>query len=74
MPAFLEKDLESAAEKKGLSGKAEDRYVYGAMQNRGLIHGNKITPKGEALQAKHDADMRKQGQKQGQDQAFKGMK
>lgn len=49
MPAFLEKKLK--AEYPGDPG-----AVFGTMNKVGAMHGNKITPKGEAMQAKHDAD------------------
>ena len=55
MPKFLEKKLKREAAKQGLSGRRADRYVYGAMNNMGAMHGNKETAKGEAMQAKHDA-------------------
>jgi len=54
MPEFLEKQLKKAAAKKGKSGKAADRYVYGAMNNMGAMKGNKETAKGRAMQKKHD--------------------
>jgi hypothetical protein len=70
MPAFLEKDLEAEAKRKGFSGEQEDHYVYGALNNRGYMRGNKITAKGEALDAKHASDMRMKSQHH----AFGGMK
>jgi hypothetical protein len=54
MPEFLERSLKKAAAKKGKSGKAADRYVYGAMNNMGAMKGNKETAKGRAMQKKHD--------------------
>lgn len=57
MPKFLENALRHEARKKGLSGKHADKYVYGAMNNIGAMHGNKITVKGERMQAKHDAKL-----------------
>lgn len=59
MPNFLEAKLEQGAEKHGFSGKRADRYVYGAMNRMGAMHGNKITSKGKAMERKHAADMRK---------------
>ena len=56
MPKFLEKKLEAGATKAGKTGRAADRYVYGAMNNMGAMRGNKETAKGAAMQAKHDAD------------------
>lgn len=54
MPAFLETILKHAAAKKGFKGKRAAKYVFGAMNNMGAMHGSKITPKGERMQAKHD--------------------
>lgn len=54
MPEFLEKQLKKAAAKKGKSGKAADRYTYGALNNMGAMSGNKTTAKGRAMQKKHD--------------------
>jgi len=56
MPAFLEKALAHAADKKGLKGAEKDRYIWGTMNHMGVVHGNKITSKGREMQAKHDAD------------------
>jgi hypothetical protein len=56
MPKFLEQKLEASASKAGKTGRAADRYVYGAMNNMGAMHGNKETAKGARMQAKHDAD------------------
>jgi len=53
MPDFLESKLESAGRAKGKTGRALDRYVYGTMNNIGAMHGNKITPKGRAMERKH---------------------
>lgn len=54
MPKFLEQDLKKEASKKGFTGERADKYVYGAMNNLGAMSGNKETPKGEAMQEKHD--------------------
>lgn len=56
MPAFIEKKLRAEARKKGKTGAAADRYVYGAMNNMGAMSGNKETAKGKRMQAKHNAD------------------
>lgn len=58
MPAFLEKKLKTEARKKGMSGKQAARYVFGAMNNMGAMHGDKITAKGEAMERKHKAKLR----------------
>ena len=55
MPKFLEKILERSAAKKGLCGKDAKGYVFGAMNNAGAMKGSKETPKGAAMQRKHDA-------------------
>lgn len=59
MPNFLERILSKAAGKKGFSGKKKSAYIYGAMNNMGAMKGNKVTPKGQAMQAKHEKDMGK---------------
>lgn len=53
MPRFLENDLAAAAQKKGFSGRRAARYIFGALNNLGEMHGNQITAKGEAVEAKH---------------------
>jgi len=50
MPAFLEKKL------KAEYG-ANSSIPYAVMNKLGLMRGSKTTPKGEALQRKHDRDM-----------------
>lgn len=35
MPKAMEKALKKEAKKKGFTGERADRYVYGAMENRG---------------------------------------
>jgi len=57
MPKFLEKKLAGEAASMGKSGRAADRYVYGALNNMGAMHGNKETAKGAAMDAKHTRDM-----------------
>lgn len=52
MPAFLEKQLK---EEYGQHSPA----VYKVMNAVVAMKGNKETPKGEAMQAKHEADMKK---------------
>ena len=60
MPAFLEAKLKKEAASKGFSGKRADRYVYGAMNNMGVMRGNKETAKGERMQKKHEAKTKRQ--------------
>ncbi len=48
MPKFLEAKLKK--EYPGNPG-----AVYGTMNKLGAMHGNKETPKGAAMQKKHDA-------------------
>jgi hypothetical protein len=50
MPAFLERKLK--AEYPNNPG-----AVWGTMNKIGVVRGNKITPKGEAMQRKHERDM-----------------
>lgn len=57
MPKFLENLLQQAAAAKGLTGRAADRYTYGALNDMGAMKGNQITPKGAAMQAKHTRDV-----------------
>lgn len=59
MPNFLERTLMTEAAKKGMSGRKKSQYVYGAMNNMGAMHGNKVTPKGRAMQRKHEAKAKK---------------
>ena len=59
MPKFLEDKLKSEAAKKGKTGKAANRYVYGAMNNMGAMRGNKETAKGARMAAKHKRDTKK---------------
>lgn len=54
MPKFLEAKLK--AEYPG-----NDRAVYGTMNKIGAMHGNKETAKGRAMSAKHEADLKKHG-------------
>jgi hypothetical protein len=57
MPRFLEDRLKAQATKEGLAGKSLAHYVYGSLNNQGLMSGNKETAKGKALDRKHAADM-----------------
>lgn len=56
MPKFLESVLSKEADKKGFTGDRKDHYVFGAMNNMGAMRGNKETPKGKAMQEKHERD------------------
>lgn len=58
MPRFLENDLAAEAQKKGLKGRRAAKYIYGAMNNLGAMHGNKETAKGARMQATHDRQER----------------
>lgn len=49
MPARLRRELARAAATKGLRGERADSYVYGTLNNLGLMHGNKETAKGKAF-------------------------
>jgi len=58
MPKFLEDRLKAEAAKKGFTGKRADRYVFGGLNNLGVMHGSKETAKGEREEAKHEAKLR----------------
>ena len=53
MPKALENKLKKSARKKGLKGKRAAAYVYGTMNDIGVMHGNKITAKGRAMESRH---------------------
>lgn len=57
MPKFLEDRLMAEAASKGLTGRAADRYTYGALNNLGAMSGNVETAKGRAMDAKHARDV-----------------
>ena len=57
MPKFLEKQLQKAAAAQGLKGEAADRYTYGVLNNLGAMKGSQETPKGKAMQKKHEAKL-----------------
>lgn len=59
MPLFLERRLAAGARKKKLTGEKAKAYIYGALNNLGMMKGNKVTPKGEAAQEKHEEDQRR---------------
>jgi hypothetical protein len=61
MPKFLETKLEAEAAKQGKTGRAADRYVYGALNNMGAMRGNQETAKGRRMDAKHTEKMRHSG-------------
>lgn len=52
MPKFLEQKL-----KKEYGSKSD--VPYKIMNSMGAMHGNKVTAKGQAMEAKHNSDMRK---------------
>jgi hypothetical protein len=64
VPKFLEDKLKREADVKGKAGRDKARYVYGALNNMGAMHGNMITEKGRRMDAKHKRDM-KAGRKRG---------
>lgn len=51
MPKFLEDKLKAEYPNN-------PNAVYGTLNNLGAMHGNKETPKGAAMQAKHNRDMK----------------
>ena len=56
MPEFLEAKLKAEYRAKGKKGRALAHAVYGTLNAIGAMHGNKVTAKGERMQAKHDQD------------------
>lgn len=56
MPKFLEEKIKTEYRAKGKKGKALAHAVYGTMNTIGAMHGNKVTAKGERMQAKHDSE------------------
>ena len=56
MPKFLEDQLKAEAARKGKTGRAADRYVYGTMNALGVMRGSQETAKGRAMDRKHDKD------------------
>ena len=52
MPKFLENKLRAEYGNN-------DRAIYGSLNAIGAMHGNKITPKGKAMEKKHAADAKK---------------
>jgi len=55
MPAALEAKLRKEAAAKGYTGKRADSYVYGSLNNMGMMRGSKETAKGRAYDRKHTA-------------------
>jgi hypothetical protein len=49
----MEGRLRAQARKKKLKGRRADAYVYGTMNNTGVMHGNKTTDKGMHSYAAH---------------------
>ena len=43
-----ERALKASAAKEGLKGERADRYVYGALNNQGLMRGSKPTRRGKS--------------------------
>lgn len=44
--AKTETALKAEAKKKGLKGEHAQHYIYGTLNNIGMMHGNKATKKG----------------------------
>ena len=74
MPKFLEDKLRAQARKKGFKGKRADRYVYGAMNNMGVMRGSQETAKGAAMQRKHDEQYQTEAHRYDFRQRFGGRK
>lgn len=56
MPKAIEARVRAEATKKGMSGRQADRYVYGAMNDKGFMRGNQETAKGAKAEAKYVRD------------------
>lgn len=54
----MEAILSREADKKGMSGRSKDRYIYGGMNNMGFMKSNKETDRGREAEQKHNMDMR----------------
>lgn len=65
MPKFLETALAKEARKKGYTGDRAKRYIFGAMNNLGAMHGSQETAKGRAMERKHIADIANRKAKHG---------
>lgn len=61
MPKGIESEIRKSAAKAGKTGEEADRYVYGALNNKGLMHGNKETAKGAKAEAKFEKDPKHRG-------------
>lgn len=61
MPVFLEQKLRASSRRRGLTGKAAERYVYGAMNNMGAMRGSRETAKGRSMEAKHERKVAHRG-------------
>lgn len=59
MPQFLEKALSASYDRKAPPGVSKEQYIYGAMNNKGYMHGNQETAKGAALDTQHLEDQAK---------------
>lgn len=53
MPEAVERKLRAEAAKRGLTGKEADSFIYGTMNNMGLMKGSKETKKGKESDRKH---------------------
>lgn len=57
MPKNVENKLRKEAIARRLKGKSADSYVYGTMNKKGLMHGNKTTkPDSESTEKKPDSE------------------
>jgi hypothetical protein len=53
MPKKLENKLRREANHMGLTGRKADAYVYGTMNNLGMMHGNKVVTHHSQRQPRH---------------------
>ena len=67
MPEFLETRLRQSARRAVRKGRIKTsdvgRYVYGAMNNMGAMHGSQETAKGKAMERKHNRQVSMRGRK-----------
>ncbi len=56
MPKKIEAAMKRGYAGKGLSEEEVDHRVYGALNKQGLMHGSKITKKGQEAEAKYEKD------------------
>ena len=53
MPKYIHDALAKKARAKGMTGRRADNFIYGIMNNMGVMHGNKETSKGREMEREH---------------------